>query len=160
MEANLSQATPGRYLTFRLRGQAYAVAIATVREINRVSEITPVPQAPDYFEGVMNLRGKVIPVINLRPRFAMERIEFSRQTCIMVIETPVGQIGTVVDSVSGVIDLVAEQIELPQAMAFSSQNAHVTGMGKYENQVIVLLDIVRCLAEDPMIIAQTKTAVA
>src|SRR5690242_9195390 len=104
-------AKPGQYLTFTLKDQAYAVPIASVREINRVVEITPVPQTPFFVAGVMNLRGRVIPVIDLRLKFGFETSEHTRQTCIIVVEGTQGEFGAIVDSVTGVVDFTAQQIE-------------------------------------------------
>src|SRR4051794_20245968 len=84
---NVIEAKPGQYLTFVLNNRAYGVPIGTVREINRVSDITPVPQTATFVAGVMNLRGKVIPVVNLRLKLGMPQIEHTKETCIIVIET-------------------------------------------------------------------------
>jgi len=148
MEA-VSEAKAGQYLTFHLNGQAYAVPINTIREINRVSEITPVPQTPMFVAGVMNLRGKVIPVVNLRMRLGLPKIAYTRETCIIVIEGDAGQVGMIVDSVNSVIDLAVQQIE-PPTVGGAGENSFVMGMGKLESQVIVLLAIVRCLSKDAL----------
>jgi purine-binding chemotaxis protein CheW len=139
-------AKPGQYLTFVINKQCYGVPIGTVREINRVSEITPVPKAPHYVTGVMNLRGKVIPVVNLRTRLAFEAIPYTKETCIIVIETPQGQTGMIVDAVNGVMDLVSENIEAPPHMSNSNYSDYVMGMGKAENQIIILIDIVMTMS--------------
>lgn len=145
---NKTIAKPGQYLTFVLNKQSYGVPIGTVREINRVSEITQVPKAPHYVTGVMNLRGKVIPVVNLRTRLAFPAIEYTKETCIIVIETPNGQIGMIVDAVNGVIDLNHEHIEPPPHLNNSNYNDYVMGMGKAEQQIIILIDIVRTMTSD------------
>jgi len=138
-------AKPGQYLTFALNAQLYGVSIGTVREINRVSEITPVPRTPDFVAGVMNLRGKVIPVVNLRMKLGFEAIPHTKETCIIVIETTLGQVGMIVDSVSGVIELSSTQIE-PTPNLGDTNTEFVLGMGKVENKVIILIDIVRALS--------------
>src|SRR5688572_15543782 len=104
-------AKPGQYLTFVLKSQPYAIPIGIVREINRIVDITPIPQTPEYVAGVMNLRGRVIPVVNLRLRFGFEETAHTRQTCIIVIEGANGEFGTIVDAVTGVVNLTATQIE-------------------------------------------------
>jgi purine-binding chemotaxis protein CheW len=146
-ENNVSKA--GQYLTFSLNKQLYGVPIGAVREINRLSEITPVPQTPLFVAGVMNLRGKVIPVVNLRLKLEMERSTYTKETCIIVIETDGGQIGTIVDSVSGVIELSSGQIE-PAPQLSSHESGHIMGMGKHENQVIILLDIAENLSKSQL----------
>ncbi len=144
------QARPGQYLTFMLRKQAYGVPIGTVREINRVTDITPVPQTPHFVAGVMNLRGKVIPVVDLRLKFGMESEGRTKETCIIVIEAESGQVGMIVDSVSGVIDLVTTQIEPAPVMGDEKRLGFVMGMGKVEQTVIILVDIVRALGKEEL----------
>lgn len=145
-----SIAKPGQYLTFALKNQLYGVPIGTVREINRLSDITPVPRTPDFVAGVMNLRGKVIPVVNLRRKLEFQATEDTKSTCIIVIETAVGQVGMIVDSVSRVIELVAAQIEPTPNLGNSSQTEFVLGMGKVEDKVIILIDIVKVLSTDQL----------
>lgn len=144
------QAAPGQYLTFVLKSQAYGVPIGTVREINRVTDITTVPQTPSFVAGVMNLRGKVIPVVDLRLKFGFESAAHTRQTCIIVIEGEAGQVGMIVDSVSGVIDLVAAQIDPPPVMGDESKLGFVMGIGKVENNVLILVDIVQTLSKEEL----------
>src|SRR4051812_5909453 len=106
-----ADAKPGQYLTFMLNTQAYGVPIGSVREINRVVEITVVPQTPFFVAGVMNLRGRVIPVVDLRLRFNFPATPHTRHTCIIVVEGTQGQFGAIVDSVIGVVDFADNQIE-------------------------------------------------
>ncbi len=143
-------ATSGQYLTFILKGQIYAVPIGVVREINRVGEITPVPQAPDFVAGVINLRGKVIPVIDLRMKFGLGFKDFTRETCVVVIEVDHGQVGTIVYSVSGVVDFVTSQIEPPPSLGGNGSESFITGMGKMDGKVCVIVDVVRALGRDEL----------
>lgn len=143
-----SQAKPGQYLTFMLKGQFYGVPIATVREINRVSDITPVPQTPHFVAGVINLRGKVIPVVNLRQKFELPKVPYDRETCIIVIEGTDGQVGMIVDSVSAVVELTDAQIEGSPTLGSDSKLDFVMGMGKMDDKVIILVDIVSALSKD------------
>lgn len=143
-------AKPGQYLTFTLNSQLYGVPIGTVREINRLSDITPVPRTPAFVAGVMNLRGKVIPVLNLRLKLGFEQVPHTKETCIIVIETPVGQVGMTVDSVSGVIELVSSQIEPTPNLGNEAETDFVLGMGKLESKVIILIDIVRALSQSQL----------
>ncbi len=144
------KANQGQYLTFFLNKQEYGVSIGTVREINQVLNITPVPQTPSFVAGVMNLRGKVIPVVNLRKKFNMESIDHTKQTCIIVIETENTQVGMIVDSVHGVVDLKNEQIEEAPVMGEESKMAFIMGMGKTEDSVVILIDIQKALSKDEL----------
>ncbi len=143
-------AEPGQYLTFMLKSQSYGVPIATVREINRVTEITPVPQTPGFVAGVMNLRGKVVPVVDLRLKLGVEASTHTRQTCIIVIEADTGQVGMIVDSVSAVVDLKQDQIEPAPVLGEHERMGFVMGMGKVEDGVLVLVDIVRVLSREEL----------
>lgn len=141
-------AKAGQYLTFKLMSEFYGVAIEHVREINRVGEITPVPKTPPFIKGVMNLRGKIIPVVNLRERFGIEAEKYTRDTCIIVIDTPNNQIGLIVDSVKEVLTLESKVIEAPPNFGHSKTTDFITGMGKYDDKVIILVDIVSVFTED------------
>lgn len=143
-----TRALPGQYLTFVLKERPYGVPIGSVREINQVSDITPVPQTPDYVVGVMNLRGKVIPVIDIKFKFGIEHTKYTRETCIIVIEGETGQVGILVDQVSEVVEFKEVQIEPPPALGDEERLAYVTGMGKVENKVIILVDIVMAISTE------------
>jgi purine-binding chemotaxis protein CheW len=141
------RAKPGQYLTFHLRGQLYGLPIAVVREINRVGEIAPVPQTHSFVAGVINLRGKIIPVVDLRLKFGFEKIDHTKETCVIVIEGEDGQVGTIVDSVSGVVELEANQIEPTPVMGDPEKLGFVIGMGKVDNKVVILVDAVNALSK-------------
>ena len=143
-------AQPGQYMSFVLNSQSYAVAISIVREINRVADITSVPQTPAFVAGVMNLRGKVISVVDLRLKFGLAAVERTRETCIIVIEGDSGQVGMIVDSASGVLVLNAEQIEPAPVMGNADDLSFVRGMGKVENTVLILVDIVSALSREQL----------
>lgn len=148
MSEVLNKAKAGQYLTFQLMNEQYGVPINTVREINRVGEITPVPKTPEFVKGVMNLRGKIIPVINLRVKFGMNAQDYTRDTCIIVIDSDIGQVGMIVDSVKEVAELTDAQIEPPPVLGNDSNMSFVTGMGKLENRVIILVDVVKALSHE------------
>ena len=145
-----TKAQPGQYLTFQLMNEQYGVPIETVREINRVGEITPVPRTPDFVKGVMNLRGKIIPVINLRVRFGMSSQEYIRDTCIIVIDTDFGQVGMIVDAVKEVADLAQNQIGPAPVLGNERTMSFIRGMGKIEDKVIILVDVVSALSQEHM----------
>ena len=145
------KATPGKYLTFQIKGEMYGVPIETVREINSMIEVTPVPQVPSYVKGVINLRGKVISVINLRLRLGMEAGEYTRDTCIVVIDAAGGQLGVIVDTVKEVQDLEENQIEKsPKIGDAENDNKFLIGMGKLKETVIMLIDLTDALSAEEM----------
>lgn len=140
---------PGQYLTFKLGSMSYGLPIGVVREINRMGEIAAVPDAPHYVSGVMNLRGKVIPVVNLRKRLSMADAEVTKETCIIVVETEIGQIGVIVDSVQAVMDLNREQID-PSPGSQDTLENFIGGIGKLTDHLLLLIDIQHCLSKDKM----------
>ena len=144
-------AKPGQYLTFVLKTQGYGVPIGTVREINRVVEITAVPQTPLFVAGVMNLRGRVIPVIDLRLKFGFEAVPHTRQTCIIVIEGTNGEFGAIVDSVTGVVDFSNNQIEPAPSLGSDAKMGFIMGMAKVEENVVILVNIVEVLSKDQLL---------
>ena len=140
----------GKYLTFRLGNEEYAVQVLRVREIMGIQEITAVPQTPSYVKGVINLRGRVIPVIDLRLKFGLPEIEYTQRTCIIVaqIESAAGrlQIGVIVDCVSEVLTLQASDIEDTPDFGNGVDINYLLGMAKIKGKVKILLDIDRVLS--------------
>jgi len=156
---NVAKSKPGQYLTFVLHSRHFGVPIGVVKEINRVGDITPVPHNPEYVAGVMNLRGKVIPVIDLRKKFSVPVSAYTRETCIIVIESEQGPVGAIVDAVSDVAVFNEDQIELPPMLAQESERSYVVGVGKLENRIIMMVDVVSALSEDGSeVIEQTREA--
>lgn len=139
----------GKYLTFALGPEEYGLEILKVREIIGYMAITAVPQTPGYVKGVINLRGQVIPVVDLRLKFGMERVEVTEQTCIIVVEIDQDgrrfQTGIVVDNVSEVLDIDGEQIEDAPQFGSSVDTEFILGMGKIKDSVKILLDIDKVL---------------
>ena len=133
-------------VTFGLGNENYAVNILKVQEINRTKEITRVPNAPSYEEGVINLRGRVMPIINLRKIFGLPEKENDTQTRIMIMDIEGITIGLVVDSVSEVLRIPAGIIEGTPPMASDINTEFITGIAKLEDRLIVLLDVDRLLA--------------
>jgi len=139
----------GKYLTFTLADEEYGIGILKIKEIIGMMPVTTVPQTPKFVKGVINLRGKVIPVIDLRLRFGMESIDYTERTCIIVVEIDgtVGtvQIGIVVDSVSEVLNIKGEDIEDTPTFGTKLDTNYILGMAKMEGGVKILLDIDRVL---------------
>ncbi|MDH5542525.1 MAG: chemotaxis protein CheW [Nitrospinota bacterium] len=144
-KADLS-ANEGKYLTFVLGDEEYGLEILKVREIISVMEITEVPQVPDFIKGVINLRGKVIPVIDLRLKFGMPAVEYTRETCIIVVNVNNLLLGIVVDTVAEVLDIAKENIDPPPSFGSSVDTNFILGMGKVKEKVKILLDIEKVLS--------------
>ncbi len=148
------QASQGKYLTFHLGSEEYGIAILKVKEIIGMMEITEVPQTKDYIKGVINLRGKVIPVFDLRTRFEMAAAEYTERTCIVVVEIQgkkgIMSIGMVVDAVSEVVNIKGEDIEETPALGTQVNASYIQGMAKNDGRVKILLDIDQVLGQDDL----------
>jgi len=141
----------GKYLTFVLGDEEYGLEILKVREIIGLMEITSVPQTPDFIKGVINLRGKVIPVIDLRLKFGMEPAEYTDETCIIVVDMGQTMIGILVDTVSEVLDISADQIEPPPSFGSRIDTEFILGMGKIKGKVKILLEIDKVLSTEELV---------
>jgi len=143
-----------KYLTFALDEEEYGIGILKVKEIIGMMPITPVPQTPEYVKGVLNLRGKVIPVVDLRLRFGMESIDYTERTCIIVVEIAgkagTIQIGIVVDAVSEVLNIKSEDIEDTPTFGTKLNTDYILGMAKMEGGVKILLDIDKVLSRQSL----------
>lgn len=139
----------GKYLTFKLADEEYGLEILKVKEIFGLMNITRVPRTPDHIKGVINLRGKVIPVMDLRAKFMMEQTENTEETCIIVVEVnrkdKAVTMGIIVDSVSEVLDIPPEAIENAPSFGTSVETDFILGMGKVGDKVTILLDIIKIL---------------
>ena len=139
----------GKFLTFALGREEYGLEILKVREIIGYMDITCVPRTPEFVKGVINLRGQVIPVIDLRMRFGMEQAEVTDQTCIIVAEVNhtnrTFNAGLIVDRVQEVLDINAEDIEDATQLGSAVQTEYILGIGKVGNSIKILLDIDRVL---------------
>ena len=140
----------GKYLTFSLAGEEYGIGILKIKEIIGMMPITTVPQTPEFVKGVINLRGKVIPVIDLRLRFGMDAIDYTERTCIIVVEIEgragTIQIGIVVDAVSEVLNVSGKDVEETPTFGAKLNTDYILGMAKMEGGVKILLDIDRVLS--------------
>jgi purine-binding chemotaxis protein CheW len=149
----------GKFLTFVLCGEEYGLEILKVREINGLMDITSVPQMPDYMKGVINLRGKVIPVVDLRLKFGLSGTDYTKETCIIVVVVQNTLVGIVVDTVSEVLDVGAEAIEPAPHMDKRVGTDFILGMAKIKGQVKILLDIDKVLGTEELEAAE-QAAVA
>jgi len=147
-----------QYLTFRLEDEIFALDVAQVREVLDMSTITKVPGTPDFMRGVINVRGNVVPVMDLRVKFGMSRTESSVDTRIIVMEIlmdrEVTVLGTLADSVNEVIDLNASQIEPPPNIGMRWRTEFIRGIGKRNDMFIILLDIDRVFSSEELAAAE------
>ncbi len=154
----------GKYLTFALQNEFYGIDVLKVREIIRLTEITTVPQMPVYVRGVINLRGKIIPVMDLRLRFGFPQGPNTEQTCIIVVQVklPDGkatQMGLVVDGVEEVVNIAAAEIEETPDFGAEISTSYILGMAKIKNAVKTLLDIDRIISvSTPAQLSQTQSS--
>lgn len=147
-------AEAGKYLTFQLEKDVYGLEILKVQEIIGMLDITVLPKTPEYIRGVINLRGKVIPVLDLRMKFEQEDIQDTEKTCTIVVEITqngnTSTIGIIVDEVSEVLDIGNEQIESTPSMSNSNETQFISGAAKINDNVVILLDIERTLTNNDM----------
>jgi len=148
----------GKFLTFLMANEKYGLEILKVREIIGIMDVTPVPTTPSFVRGVINLRGKVIPVVDLRLKFKMEAKENTQRTCIIVVHlarAPQEMImGIIVDEVSEVLDIDQDQIEPPPSFGADIRTDFILGMGKVNQKVVTMLDIDRVLSEREIVLVE------
>ena len=135
-------------VTFNVGSEEFGVDILDVREINRMMEITRVPHAPDFVEGVINLRGQVIPVVDLRTRFRLGVVEHDKNTRIVVVELREKVVGFLVDSVSEVLRIPRDLVEPPPPIVGSVDSEYIQGVVKLEDRLLILLDLQKLLKSD------------
>ncbi|MEZ4751991.1 MAG: chemotaxis protein CheW [Bdellovibrionota bacterium] len=140
-EANKNEGEIRQYLGFSLNAQRYGLPIGSVKEISTVAEVTPVPRVPKFVLGVMNLRGKIIPVIDLRIRFEVEVTTFTRDTCIVIVEGSQGEVGLVVDKVEEVLNFAEAQVKAPPAMGSDAFMKYVNGIARFNDELVMLVDV-------------------
>jgi purine-binding chemotaxis protein CheW len=156
------KSTGGKFLTFFLAGEEYGIEILSVHEIIGILPITSVPGTPGYICGIVNLRGKIIPIVNLRSKFGMESKAQTSETCIIVVNVQGVEVGIVVDRVSEVINIGAADIEPPPSFGRDVNTDFILGIGKSALKVKILLNIDRVLSADQIVqlqkVADEETA--
>lgn len=154
-ESFLAEKKEGKHLIFQLEERGYGIPILTVNEIIGIMDITPIPRAPGFIKGVINLRGKIIPVMDLRLKFGMVEKEYDEQTCIIIVnvnlDNAVKQIGVVVDIVSEVVDIPASEIEAAPKYSTHDDEDFLNGIGKVKDKVVMLLDIEKVIYSEEII---------
>lgn len=147
-----------QYLTFRLDEEVFALDIAQVREVLDYTNITRVPRTPEFMRGVINLRGSVVPVVDMRLKFGMTKTEQTVNTCIIIAEISIDGdttvLGALADSVQEVIELSAEQIEPAPRIGTRLRTEFIRGMGKREEEFVIILDIDRIFSADELSLVQ------
>lgn len=141
----------GKFLSFRLFEEDYALDALRVVEIVGIIDITPVPQTPDFVKGVINLRGKVIPVVDLRIRFNMPEENYTDETCIIVVEVGELQMGVIIDTVLEVLDIDSSDIEPPPSFGVEVNTDYIYGMGKIGGKAKILLNIDKVLTSEELV---------
>lgn len=135
-------------VTFKVGSEEFGIEIFSVKEIIRMLGITKVPQAPEFVEGVVNLRGKVIPIIDIRKRFGMDSLNHDKNTRIVVVEMENVLVGFVVDAVSEVLRIPADTVEPPPPVVAGIEAEYINGVGKLEDRLLIMLDLNKLLGAD------------
>ena len=142
----------GKYLTFALDKEEYAVSVLRVREIIKIMDITRVPQLPAYVKGVINLRGKVVPIVDMRMKFGLPARDYSERTCIIVVEVTVRNrlvmMGVIVDSVSEVVTISTDEVAAPPDFGGAKEDGWVEALAKVKGHVKILLNLDKMLGAD------------
>ena len=148
----------GQYLTFQLEEEVFALDISRVREVLDFTKITKVPQTPDFMLGVINLRGSVMPVVDMRLKFGLSKAETTVNTCIIIVEVEldgeITMLGALVDSVHEVMELDADQIEPPPRIGTRLNTKFIKGMGKQDDRFLIIIEIDKVFSVDELAIAQ------
>lgn len=154
IHAAVSQREEGQYLTFLIGGEMFAISILGIKEIIEYGNLTTVPMMPEFIRGVINLRGAVVPVVDLSARFGRTVSEVTRRSCIVIIEVEADEekqdVGVVVDSVSEVLEIPAAEIEPPPSFGARIRADFISGMGKVNGQFVIILNADRVLSVDEM----------
>lgn len=147
-------ANEGQYLTFRLDNEMFAIAILSIKELIEYGPMTTVPMMPAFVRGVMNLRGNVVPVIDMSVRFGRGQTKVTKRTCIVIVEVDVGEgkqeIGVMVDAVSEVLGIPAENIEKPPAFGANIRADFISGMGKIGDDFVIILSVNKVLSVEEL----------
>ncbi len=147
-ELTVEDTQHGRFLTFTLEENVYGIAIKFVTEIIGMQTITPVPETPAYLKGIINLRGKIIPLIDVRLKFGKPEVKYNERTCVVVVEVDNISVGLIVDMVDDVLTIPDDKIAPPPVGTGGYDNRYIEGIGQTDGQVLLLLDAERILKSD------------
>lgn len=148
----------GRFLTFTLDENVYGLSIKYVTEIIGIQSITPVPETPDFLKGIINLRGKVIPLVDVRLKFGKQEIPYNERTCIIVVEVENLLVGLIVDMVDDVLTITDDKIAPPPVGTGGYDNKYIEGIGQTDGTVILLLDAEQILKSDEIVMMENMAA--
>lgn len=157
-EQTVEDTQHGRFLTFTLEENVYGIPIKFVTEIIGMQVITPVPETPDYLKGIINLRGKVIPLIDVRLKFGKVEAEYNERTCVIVVDVDGLSVGLIVDMVDDVLSIPDDKIAPPPVGTGGYDNRYIEGIGQTEDQVILLLDAENILKSDEIAVVEEVTS--
>ncbi len=144
-EGSAATAQVQQFLTFALGAEEYGIDVLKVQEIKAYAAITAIPNTPAYIKGVMNLRGAIVPIVDLRARFGLPEVEYTKYTVIIVIRVGQRIGGLIVDAVSDVLSLAADQIEAPPELGGSAETSFMTGMAKSNDKLVQIIEVERLL---------------
>ena len=157
----ISQEEDSQYLTFLIDGEMFTIGILNIKEIIEYGQLTEVPLMPGFMRGVINLRGRVVPVIDLSVRFGRQRTDITKRTCIVIVEIRSEEIhqdiGLLVDAVSEVLDIPHEEIEPPPSFGANIRSEFISGMGKINGKFVIILNIEKVLSVDELAAMTTPT---
>ena len=148
MEVLSENNTENKYVVFRLENEFYGININTVKSIEKIQGITRIPNSPDYVKGVINLRGEVVPVLDLRVRFGLASKEYDSSSRIIILLINDLIIGVIVDSSSEVIQLTQEEIDKPPTVSNDNTEDFIMGLGKKDSRLVILLDLLKVLGSN------------
>jgi len=157
-QADVANSEQGQYLTFALRNEMFAIGILNIKEIIEYGSLTEVPMMPEFIRGVINLRGAVVPVVDLSARFGSKRSDITRRTCIVIIEVETDgekhDVGVVVDSVSAVLEIADSEIEAAPSFGAKIRADFIAGMGKVNGKFVIILSVNNVLALDDLAVLE------
>lgn len=153
-----SEAQPREFLVFSLGSEEYAIDILKAQEIRGYENVTRIASAPPFIKGVTNLRGVIVPIIDLRIKFNLDRVEYDNQTVVIVVNVSGRVVGVVVDGVSDVLSLTPEQIKPAPEFGLSLSSDYLSGLASLEDRMLVLVDIDRMLTSEEMALVERSAA--
>lgn len=154
---HIPSSAAGEYLTFSLGAESYALEILKVQEIRGYDSVTKVLNTPEFIKGVVNLRGKIVPIVDLRIKFNLHRSEYDEFTVVIILNLNGHDVGIVVDSVSDVIDLKAVQISEVPSLVTTIDTKHLVGLATIENRMLIIVDIEKLMSAQEMTLIESVT---
>lgn len=149
--------TNGEYLTFTLGKEEYGIEILKVQEIRGYEAVTRIANAPEFIKGVVNLRGTIVPIVDMRIKFSLGEAEYNQFTVVIILNVAGRVVGMVVDSVSDVIQLTADQIRPAPDFSSAFDTKYITGLGTIDNRMLILVDIEKLMSASDMALVEQQT---